>query len=115
MPFLLVIAAVMSQFSAAIADTIGGGGLITETFHNFIDTKQSYLLLTIIATILTWLTNIYEIITIASKAFAVYYTLQVIVTILLKKHIGSPYLSRLAYQMLALILIFIILFGLPME
>lgn len=115
MPTLLIIAAVMSQFSAAIADTIGGGGLISETFNTFINTKQSYLLLTLIAVALTWLTNIYEIITIASKAFALYYTLQVLLTALLKKNMGYPYLSRLGYQLLALILILIVIFGLPVE
>lgn len=115
MPPLLIIAAVMSQFSAAIADTIGGGGLISETFNKFINTRQSYLLLSLIAIALTWLTNIYEIITIASKAFAIYYTLQVLLTALLKKNMGYPYFSRLGYQLLALALILIIILGLPVE
>ena len=72
LPFLLIIAAVMSQFSAAVADTLGSGGLLTEASRNKIETNNSYLIITLAGVFLTWTTHIYTIITYASKAFAIY-------------------------------------------
>ncbi|WP_019215147.1 hypothetical protein [Legionella tunisiensis] len=115
LPFLLIVAAIMSQFSAAIADTVGGGGLLSEAFHNHLNTKQCYLLLSCVAIALTWLTNIYEIITIASKAFAIYYALQIIITILLKKQLGHSAISILFYVGLTFVMVLVIVFGLPVE
>lgn len=94
LPFLLIVAAVMSQFSAAVADTIGSGGLLVESTRQKLSLNDSYLLITLLALLLIWLTNIYEIIVIASKAFSVYYALQIILTLITawrKKEIGRAH------------------------
>ncbi|WP_417620536.1 hypothetical protein [Parasphingorhabdus sp.] len=76
LPILLVAAALAAQFSAAIADTSGSGGLVEELTRGRIDARTGYALLVAIGLILTWSANIFQIIAYASRAFALYYTLQ---------------------------------------
>lgn len=118
LPVLLVIAAVMSQFSAAVADTIGSGGLLVEAIHNRITTNTSYLLITVTGIALTWLTNIYTIITFASKAFAIYYAIQLVLSIVvLRSHQSSNGKKAriFIYFCLIIIMLMVIFFGMPVK
>lgn len=76
LPLLLVVAALSAQFSAAIADTSGSGGLIFEISKGKIPEKLTYALLVGVGLFLTWSANIFEIISYASRAFAAYYAIQ---------------------------------------
>ncbi|NIY75119.1 hypothetical protein HED22_05630 [Thalassospira sp. HF15] len=76
LPFMLVAAALASQFSAAIADTSGSGGLFSEVSRNRITEPQAYLALGVIGIALTWSADIFAIVSYASRAFAIYYGLQ---------------------------------------
>ena len=76
LPVLLVVAALSAQFSAAIADTSGAGGLTSELSGGRISARVAYLILVLIGLGLTWFSHIFEIIAYASKAFAFYYALQ---------------------------------------
>ncbi|MCA0906049.1 hypothetical protein LCM27_06525 [Ruegeria marisrubri] len=76
LPVLLVGAAIAAQFSAAVADTAGSGGLLSELSKNRIPSRAGYILLAGVGVALTWTANVFEIITIASRAFALYYALQ---------------------------------------
>lgn len=76
LPVLLVVAALAAQFSAAVADTNGCGGLTQEMSQGRIHSRLAYLLLVAMALLLTWSANIYQIISYASRAFALYYALQ---------------------------------------
>jgi hypothetical protein len=73
LPFLLVAAALASQFSAAVADTSGSGGLFSELSRNRISERHAYLLLAVIGIALTWSADIYAIVSYASRCFAIYY------------------------------------------
>jgi hypothetical protein len=73
LPLLLIVAAVMSQFSAAVADTIGGGGLMAENTGGKLNSQLSYLVITFASIALVWAADIFQIISIASRAFAFYY------------------------------------------
>ncbi|HHB80734.1 MAG TPA: hypothetical protein ENK83_03165, partial [Aliiroseovarius sp.] len=75
LPLLLVVAALSAQFSAAIADTNGSGGLIEEVTKGVIREKMAYAVLVGIGLLLTWTANVFEIISYASRAFALYYAL----------------------------------------
>jgi hypothetical protein len=79
LPFLLAIAAIGSQFSAAVADNEGAGGLIEDTTERKLPVRYAYLLILLVTVLLTWSTNVNEIISYASRAFALYYTLQCVV------------------------------------
>jgi len=120
LPFMLIGAALMSQFSAAVADTGGGGGLLSENSGKKLSTRISYLGISICAVLLVWAVDLIEIITLASRAFAFYYFLQA----LLALHFcyrDCPAESRmtawrrLLFMSVAMILAYIIFFAIPAE
>lgn len=118
LPVLLVVASVMSQFSAAVADTVGSGGLLSEASHQKVTVNSGYFFISLTAIALTWLTNIYEIVTIASKAFAIYYALQLCLTLIKLKqdqsiHSRTPLI--LFYTLLLALMILVITLGIPVE
>ena len=118
LPVLLVIAATMSQFSAAVADTIASGGLTVETTGGRVTLKYSFSIIVLIAIFLTWLTNIFEIITLASRAFALYYFLQTLTAIFSAKYNAEEhyYKWRLGFfSFVALMMAAVVIFGIPAQ
>ena len=79
LPLLLIAAAISTQFSAAVADTGGSGGLIAELTRGRISTRAGYAVLVTIGLILTWAMSLFEIISYASRAFALYYAIQALI------------------------------------
>ena len=79
LPLLLIVAAISAQFSAAVADTGGSGGLITELTRGVVSTRAGYAILVFIGLVLTWMMSVFEIISYASRAFAFYYALQALI------------------------------------
>lgn len=73
---LLIAAALASQSSASIADMNGAGGLIAEASRQKIPVKPAYVVTAAVAIAMTWVFDIFEIITWASRAFVAYYALQ---------------------------------------
>ncbi len=76
LPVLLVATALSAQFSAAVADTSGSGGLIADISRNRVPPKLAYLVLVGTGVVLTWTADVFEIISYASRAFGAYYALQ---------------------------------------
>lgn len=76
LPALLIGAALLSQFSAAVADVVGAGGLLVEVTDGRVRPQIGYFLLGIVGLALTWSSSVFEIIGIASRAFALYYATQ---------------------------------------
>jgi hypothetical protein len=114
LPPMLIAAAMMSQFSAAVADTIGGGGLFRELGQPRLNVHRSYLLLIALAIAVTWLTNVFEVINLASRAFAIYYMLQSVEAFLVEWHQGQRRLRQLAaFASLALLMLAVVVFGRP--
>ena len=108
--FLIRVGPLMSQFSAAVADTIGAGGLLWKETRGRVSSKLGYLLTTVIGVVLVWSANIFEIITYASKAFAFYYLLQTLISLwvsILKGH----YLRSFLFFLVGLVLLFVVIFG----
>ena len=116
LPLMLIVAAIMSQFSAAVADTVGAGCLASESSSGKLSTNKGYLLVSFLAIVLVWTADLLEIISVASRAFALYYLLQCVVAIIASHHhyIQS---KRIAYftqfATLAGILTFIVVFAMP--
>jgi hypothetical protein len=108
LPIPLVCAAVLSQFSAAVADTLGGSGNTVEVTHNRVDVKHATLLICGGAVILCF-TPTLMILALASRAFAFYYMLQCLVASSLAKSL----LQRVCFCLLAAVLAFITLFAVP--
>jgi len=105
----LVIAASLSQFSAAVADTLASAGNIQEVTQSKLKEKWAYLIVGVTAIILTWTANTYELVSLASRAFAFYYMLQCFVAI----SISHSLFQRIAMSILACLLGFITIFAVP--
>ena len=116
LPLLLSVAAIGSQFSAAVADNSGAGGLIEDITHRKLPVRFAYLLILLVTVALTWETNVNAIITYASRAFALYYFLQCCVAFLVAREVQGGRSGQLAgFALLALICLAVFLFGLPSE
>ncbi len=118
LPFMLIVAAIMSQFSAGVADTVGAGGLASETSRGRLSSNKGYLVVSVFAIILIWTANLLEIIALASRAFALYYMLQCVVALIANRHHRERkayWLRSTGFGTLAVILAFIVLFAIPAE
>ncbi len=82
LPVLLSVAAIGSQFSAAVADSEGAGGLIEDITHRRVPTRYAYLLIMLVTVVMAWETDVNGIIAYASRAFALFYTLQCMVAVI---------------------------------
>lgn len=118
LPLMLIIAALMSQFSASVADTGGAGGLLNENSNYRLSCRVCYVGVSISAILLVWAVDLIEIITLASRAFAFYYLLQTLLA-LFYCYKDCPVNSRMTfvnrglYMVIALILMYVILFAIP--
>lgn len=118
LPLMLAIAAIGSQFSAAVADSAGAGGLIEEITGRKLPIRYAYLLILAITVTLTWETNVNQIIAYASRAFALYYTLQcgVAMTTTLQQQDLRHRLLQLGFiGVLTLICLTVFVLGIPSE
>jgi len=116
LPFLLAVAAIGSQFSAAVADSEGAGGLIEDITEHKVPMRYAYLLILLITVVLAWSSNVNEIISYASRAFALYYMLQCIVAWIVawqKKDLRRRSLRLINFSILAVICFLVFVFGIP--
>ena len=116
LPFMLIVAAIMSQFSAAVADTVGAGCLASESSRGKLSTKKGYLIVSVFAIVLVWAADLLDIISFASRAFAVYYLLQCIVAIVASRHYYERnvlFLQGVRFTIVASILAVIVIFAIP--
>jgi hypothetical protein len=112
LPALLVAAALSAQFSAAIADTSGAGGLVAELTRRRISQRQAYAVLVAAGIALTWTANVFQIISYASRAFALYYAIQ---SAIAATHTDLPAPKRLGFAALAVLGVAITLLGTSVE
>lgn len=111
LPAMLVAAALAAQFSAAVADTGGCGGLAEEVTHGRVKAKTTYLLIGAVGIGLTWVADIYSIIAYASRAFAIYYALQCAIASTFAMS-GHRDMKRIVwFGMLAVVAATIVVFG----
>ena len=115
LPWLLVAAALAAQFSAAVADTGGSGGLFVEVSHGRISVRQAYVLLVGLGLALTWSANVFEIIAYASRAFALYYALQSLLAGLVGMRLRKPAMLNAFHFTMMFAGFVIVLFGQAVE
>lgn len=118
LPVMLMVAALMSQFSAAVADLGGGGGLLRENSHGRLSSRVGYASVAACAILLVWAVDLFEIITIASRAFAAYYFLQTLLAIIYNYKDCPPtarmtIVDEILFVSLALVLAYIVVFSIP--
>jgi hypothetical protein len=112
---MLIAAALSAQFSAAIADTSGSGGLITEITKGRISSRSGYVILVVLGVGLTWSSNIFEIISYASRAFAFYYSIQAAIAAIIAYKKNTQSAQTYAFAILCLLGICITAFGKSVE
>ncbi len=109
LPLPLIIAASMSQFSAAVADTLAAAANMKEASRERISARWGYLLVGAAAIVLAWSSSTFEVIALASRAFAFYYLLQCLVAFTVCRNIRE----RIRFVFIGLILSFVLLFAVP--
>ncbi len=118
LPAMLVLAAVMSQFSAAVADTAGAGGLLEEESGGRIPGRYAYVAVIGLGIVLVWTINVFEIIALASRAFAAYYLSQALTAFQIAGYISegrSRRIGRIATALASVILVWVVVFAAPAE
>lgn len=118
LPILLSFAAIVSQFSAAVADTAGAGGLVQTLTKHKLPVRYIYLIILLITVFLTWETDVNQIIAYASRAFALFYALQCVVAFLVAKsntQVNGRRFKMIKFLMLSIMCLSVFLFGIPSE
>ena len=105
----LIVAAALSQFSAAVADTVSATGNMEEVTHHHLKERFAYLMVGGGAIALTWSADTLQIIALASRAFAFYYLLQCLVAMT----VSRSTMQRFGLSAVALVLGFITVFAVP--
>ena len=113
LPYLLLLGAVMSQFSASVADTVGSGGLLQMETGGRLSARLGYVITAVLGIALVWSANVFEIISYASRAFAFYYLLQTLIAFGLAVRRSKP--NAFLFFIVAAVLTFVVLLGKPVE
>lgn len=105
----LVLVAIFSQFSAAVADAIGGSGSLVEVSRRALRKRATYLIICPSAIVLCWATTTFTILALASRAFAFYYFVQCLIAIAVSKSA----VHKTLFGLVAFVLAFVTLFAAP--
>lgn len=114
LPLFLILGALASQSSAALADAIGAAGLVFELAGKRIRINHIYPLIALVAAIVSWETDIYSLIAFASRCFALYYALQCLTAYLSAVKRGRRTMAA-GFAALAVMCMAIVIFGVPAE
>jgi hypothetical protein len=114
LPLLITVGALASQSSAAVADAIGAGGILNDITKGRIPVRYTYPWIAGISAIVTWETDVFSLITLASRCFAFYYALQCLVAMMSAGGRGA-YGRAAGFGALMLLCAAIVIFGTPAE
>lgn len=116
MGVFVLIGAVSSQLSAAIADSIGSGGLIIEVSRKRLGVRTAFVVANTLAIAVVWLTDPFEVIALSSRAFALFYAVQAGLAVWVSRRTGagSPLLQA-GFVAVGLICVVASLVGAPAE
>ncbi|MBI1216525.1 MAG: hypothetical protein GC185_12000 [Alphaproteobacteria bacterium] len=116
LPFLLTLGAIASQFSASVADSVGATGLVHDITRREVPVRHAYPLVALVAIGVTWGTDVFGVINLASRAFALFYFMQCCVALLVtRKHTHLPRRAArtVLFAALALVCLAVVVFALP--
>lgn len=105
----LILAAGLSQFSAAVADTLAAAANLEEVTRRHLNERRGYLLVGGAAMVLAWTGSTFTVLALASRAFALYYLLQCLVGLTVCRN----HRERARFFLVALALAFVLLFAVP--
>ncbi|ESQ83726.1 hypothetical protein AEAC466_12015 [Asticcacaulis sp. AC466] len=112
----VLVGAVSSQLSAAIADSIGSGGLLIEVSRGKLGISLAFITSSALAIAVVWLTDPFQVVALSSRAFAIFYAMQAILAlwVSLKTNVGSL-AARIGFGSLAAICVVAAVMGAPAE
>jgi len=105
----LILAAGLSQFSAAVADTLAAAANLEEVTRRRMTQRWGYLLVGAAAMVLAWTGSTFTVIALASRAFALYYLLQCLVAL----SVCRNHRERARFFLVGSALAFVLLFAVP--
>lgn len=112
----VLIGALSSQLSAAVADSIGSGGLMSEVSRRKLGVQAAFALAGTLAIGVVWLTDPFEVVAISSRAFALFYALQCMLALAVARSTGAGSLfQRIGFLVVGLVCIVATLVGAPAE
>lgn len=112
LPFVVTAGAIASQFSASVADSIGASGLVSDTTRKHVSPKHAYLVIGAVAVCVIWATDVVSIVTLASRAFALFYALQCAVAMMLAQH-AKDRSKAMWFGTLSALAFAVAIFGIP--
>lgn len=113
---LVLVGAAASQLSAAVADTIGSAGLSVEVSRGRVGTGLGAVIASGLAITVVWLTDPFQVVAVASRAFGLFYMMQCALAYLVatRLRIGGP-LPRMAFAILGAACFATVVAGAPAE
>ncbi|MBB4619995.1 hypothetical protein [Sphingomonas abaci] len=108
--------AVSSQLSAAVADSIGSGGLVNEVSRRRISVPLAFTLAGALAVLVVWLTDPFQVVALSSRAFALFYAMQCVLALLVSVRSGTgSMLYRVGFVAIGVICLVAVFVGAPAE
>lgn len=108
--------AVSSQLSAAVADSIGSGGLVNEVSRRRISVPLAFTLAGALAVLIVWLTDPFEVVALSSRAFALFYALQCVLALMVSvRNRSATNAQRVGFVVIGLICLVAVFVGAPAE
>ncbi|WP_267395774.1 MULTISPECIES: hypothetical protein [unclassified Sphingomonas] len=112
----VLVGAVSSQLSAAIADSIGSGGLMIEVSRRRLGVRGAFLTASALSIAVVWLTDPFSVIALSSRAFALFYAMQAVLAVWVsfRSQVGG-WPTRAGFAIVGLICIVAAFAGAPAE
>ena len=112
----VLVGAVSSQLSAAIADSIGSGGLLIEVSRRKLGVRAAFLAAAALAIAVVWLTDPFQVIALSSRAFALFYAMQAVLALWVSFRTGAgTALQRAGFAAIGLVCLIAAAAGAPAE
>jgi hypothetical protein len=114
MGLMVLIGAVASQLSAAVADSIGSAGLAGEVSRGRLGLRAGFLLSAALAVAVVWLTDPFQVVAVASRSFALFYLMQCVLAFMTSRRLGhGGRMARAAFIGLGAVSLLAALVGAP--
>ncbi|WP_426257302.1 hypothetical protein [Sphingomonas sp. DC1600-2] len=112
----VLVGALASQLSAAVADSVGSGGLMNEVSRRKLSVPAAYAVASALAIAVAWLTDPFQVVAVASRAFALFYAMQCGLAVLVSWRTGSGgWAMRSAFAAIGLVCLVAAAAGAPAE
>lgn len=112
----VLVGALASQLSAAVADSVGSGGLMNEVSRRKLSVPAAYAVASALAIAIVWLTDPFQVVAVASRAFALFYAMQCGLAALVSWRTGNGgWAMRSAFAAIGLVCLVAAAAGAPAE